>query len=158
VAVLGARLLVPGLLVAWFGVLSDAPLAVIFAGFALVGTAIGMVATSGLTLLQSLSEPAEMGRVTSAHQFIRTLCITYAVAVGGALLLFVVDRQVGDVEAVRQVLAGDLDVAEAGLGPDTVQAVGDGLAVVIGFALCMAVLVLVTTQRMRKRAPHQIPT
>ena len=59
---------------------------------------IGFVSTAGFTLLQGGSDESEMGRVNAAHQFIRTLCITYGVAIGGAVLLFVVDRRAGDVE------------------------------------------------------------
>ena len=157
-SVLGARLLVPALAGALIGVLTEAPLALVFAAFSAVGVAIGLVSTAGLTLLQSISSPDDMGRITSAHQFIRTLCITYAVAIGGALLLFVVDRRVGDVDAVRQVLAGDLEAAEAGLGPGTAQAVSDGLAVVIACALGMALVVVAVTQRLRQRVHHEIPT
>ncbi len=82
-------------------------LPIIFAAFFFMGTSIGFVSTSGLTLLQASAADNEMGRVNSAHQFVRTLCITYGVAVGGAILLLVVDRQTGDVEAVRDVLGGE---------------------------------------------------
>ena len=71
-----------------------------------------------------------MGRVNSAHQFVRTLCITYGVAIGGAILLLVVDARVGDIEAVREVLAGE----EVELGPATSDAIGAGLAWVTVFA------------------------
>jgi len=158
VAVFGSRALIPGLAVALAGVASGAHLVVVFAGFGLAGVGVGLVSTSGLTLLQGLSEPAEMGRITSAHQFIRTLCITYAVAIGGALLLFVVQQRVGDVEAVRQVLAGDLEAARAQLGPATAEAVQDGLALVIAFALVMAGVVAVVTLRLRSRFADRNPT
>ena len=71
-----------------------------------------------------------MGRVNSAHQFIRTLSITYGVAVGGAILLFVVDRQTGDVEVVRDVLGGEDVVAS----PATLDAIREGLASVHVFS------------------------
>jgi MFS family permease len=158
VAVLGSRLLVPSLAVAGLGVLLDAPLPVVFVGFLFVGVSIGLVATSSLTLLQGSSDPRDMGRVTSAHQFIRTLCITYAVAIGGALVLLVVQRQVGDVEAVRQVLAGDLEVDDLELGPATAQAVADGMAVVIGFGVIVGVGVMVVTRRLERRVSAQIPS
>ena len=76
-----------------------------------------------------------MGRVNSAHQFVRTLCITYGVAVGGAILLLVVDRQTGDVEAVRDVLGGE-DVAAS---PATLDAIRDGLAWVHVFSAVVAI-------------------
>ncbi len=158
VAVLGGQVLMPGLALAGAGIVLDGPLAVVFAGFTLVGVAIGLVATSGLTLLQGATDPAEMGRVTSAHQFIRTLCITYGVAIGGALVLFVVNRQVGDVEAVRRVLSGDADVGEVQLSSDTASAVADGLATVVGFSLVMGLVVMAMTRRLRRRFEAQIPT
>jgi RecB family endonuclease NucS len=65
-----------------------------------------------------------MGRVNAAHQFVRNLSITLAVALGGAVILSVVEAQVGDVETVRGVLAGE-DVT---VGAETMAAVGDGLA------------------------------
>jgi MFS family permease len=156
VSVLGGRVLIPGLVVAGLGIAIGAPLAVVFVGFAAVGVAIGLVSTSGLTLLQAVSDPGEMGRVTSAHQFIRTLCITYAVAIGGALMLFVVDRQVGDVEVIRQVLAGDVDVDELQWGPATADAVSDGLATAVGFGVAVGLVVMVLTTRLRRRQPRRI--
>jgi len=65
-----------------------------------------------------------MGRVNAAHQFVRNLSITLAVALGGAVILSVVEAQVGDVETVRGVLAGE-DIT---VGAETMAAVGDGLA------------------------------
>ena len=100
-----------------------------------MGTSIGFVSTSGLTLLQSSADDNEMGRVNSAHQFVRTLCITYGVAIGGAILLLVVDRQIGDVEVVRDALGGDDVIAS---GP-TLDAVRDGLAWVHVFSAVVAI-------------------
>ncbi|MGK0313759.1 MAG: hypothetical protein ACI8RC_003405, partial [Ilumatobacter sp.] len=63
-------------------------------------------------------------------QFIRTIGITYGVAVGGAILLFVVGNQIGDVEVVRDVLGGG-DVTASG---PTLDAIRDGLVWVLGFS------------------------
>ena len=95
-----------------------------------MGAAIGFVSTAGLTLLQASADDSEMGRVNSAHQFIRTIGITYGVAVGGAILLFVVGNQIGDVEVVRDVLGGG-DVTASG---PTLDAIRDGLVWVLGFS------------------------
>jgi hypothetical protein len=124
VILLGGFVIVPSVALSGVTIAFDMPLVVIFAAFFVVGMGIGFVSTAGLTLLQASSEVTEIGRANAAHQFIRTLCITYAVAAGGAILLLVVDHQVGDVEVVRDVLAGE-DVA---LGPATAAAVGDGVA------------------------------
>jgi hypothetical protein len=121
---MGSALIVPALALAGLGVALTWPLGLIFTAFAFVGLSIGFVSTAGLTLLQASSAESEMGRTNSAHQFIRTLGITYGVSAGGAILLFVVGRRVGDIDAVRDVLAGD-DIA---LGPRTADAIGAGLA------------------------------
>ena len=111
------------------------PIPAIFAAFFLMGISIGFVSTSGLTLLQSSADDSEMGRANSAHQFVRTICITYGVAVGGAILLLVVGNQVGDVEVVRDVLGGE-DVTPS---PATLDAIRDGLAWVHVFSGVAAV-------------------
>lgn len=120
----GSIIMFPALAVAGLGVALTWPIAVIFAGFFAMGCSIGFVSTCGLTLLQASAADREMGRVNAAHQFVRTIAITYGVAVGGAILLFVVDRQVGDVEVVRDALGGQDVVAT---GP-TLDAIRDGLA------------------------------
>jgi len=124
----------------------EAPLGVIFAAFLVVGVSIGFVSTAGLTLIQSSSESDEMGRVNAAHQFLRTLAITYGVALGGAVLLWVVDRQVGDVEVVRSVLAGeDIDIAG-----ETASAVQDGMVWVVAAAGVIGAGCLVAALALRR--------
>ncbi len=147
VIMLGACLIVPSTIASAAAIALTWPLWVVFAAFGSIGLSIGFVSTAGLTLLQASSEPTEMGRTNSAHQFVRTLCITYGVALGGAILLLVVARQVGDVDAVREVLAGD-DVA---LGGETNQALGDGLAWTAGFSCAVAVACFVAADRLRRR-------
>ncbi len=127
---LGSTLMIPGVIVAALGIASTWPIPVIFAAFFVMGVSIGFVSTAGLTLLQASADTSEMGRVNSAHQFIRTIGITYGVAVGGAILLFVVGRQVGDVEVVRDALGGE-DVVAAG---PTLDAIRNGLVWVLGFS------------------------
>ena len=131
---IGSLIMLPALAVAGSGVALTWPIGVIFAGFFAMGCSIGFVSTSGLTLLQSSADESEMGRVNAAHQFVRTICITYGVAVGGAILLLVVDRQVGDVEVVRDALGGEDVVAS---GP-TLDAIRDGLAWVHVFSGAVA--------------------
>jgi hypothetical protein len=97
-------------------------------------------------------------RLTSAHQFIRTLCITYAVAIGGAVLLFVVGRQVGDVEVVRDVLSGEADAGDVEVGSTTRQAVGDGLAWVLGVCVLTSVAVMGVTRRLAGQVRREILT
>jgi MFS family permease len=134
----GAILMLPATAVAGLGVALTWPIPVIFTGFFLMGAAIGFVSTSGLTLLQASADDTEMGRVNAAHQFVRTICITYGVAVGGAILLLTVDRQIGDVEVVRDALRGEDVVAT---GP-TLDAIRDGLAWVHVFSGAVAIACL----------------
>jgi len=132
---LGSLILVPSVVLGGVGVALTWPIPVIFVAFFFMGTAIGFVSTSGLTLLQSSADDSEMGRVNSAHQFVRTICITYGVAVGGAILLFVVDRQIGDVEVVRDALGGE-EITTSG---PTLDAIRDGLAWVHVFSGVVAI-------------------
>ena len=98
-------------LAAWAG----APFAVIFAAFVCLGWGIGTITTSSLSLLQSFAVPAEMGRVSSAHQFIRSLGWAYGAAVAGMVLFGLVGRRSGDVEAVRGLLDEAGTAADAAL-------------------------------------------
>jgi predicted MFS family arabinose efflux permease len=133
--------------VAW-----DAPLAVVFAGYTVVGLGIGTVSTPSLTWLQASSEPGEMGRATSAHQFLRQLAITYGVAAGGAVLLLVVARQVDDVDAVREALAGE----DVELGAGAAAAIGDGLATVAVVSAGIAVLGVAIATAVLRRARQTV--
>ena len=124
VILLGATLGVPSLVATGVLVAGERSLALILGVFTLVGLSIGLVSTASLTLMQATCDESEMGRVNAAHQFVRNLSFTLAVALGGAVILSVVEAQVGDVETVRGVLAGE-DVM---VGVETMAAVGDGLA------------------------------
>ena len=124
VILLGCWLIIPSIGAAGITIAFDWPLLLLFAASAIVGVAVGLVTTAGLTLLQASSDISEMGRVTAAHQFIRQLAIMYGIAFAGAIVLFVVDFEVGDVDAVRDVIAGeDID-----LGSETKDAIRHGLA------------------------------
>jgi MFS family permease len=132
---IGSFVMLPAIALGGLSIAFGWPLPLIFLAFFSMGVSIGFVSTSGLTLLQSSADDTEMGRVNSAHQFVRTLCITYGVAIGGAILLLVVDRQTGDVEAVRDALGGDGEIASSA----TLDAIRDGLAWVHVFGGVMAV-------------------
>ena len=81
-----------------------APFPLLFAAFVCLGWGIGTITTSSLALLQSQADPTEMGRVSSAHQFIRALGWAYGAAVAGMVLFWIVERRAGNVEAVRGLL------------------------------------------------------
>ena len=122
---LGCWLLIPSLALAGTTVtLISWPLPVLFTALTFVGVSLGLVSTAGLTLLQANGEQAEMGRLSAAHEFVRQLGIMYGVALAGAIVLLVVDLQVGDVEAVRDVIAGE----DGALGAKTNDAIRYGVA------------------------------
>lgn len=133
---LGCWLLIPFLVPAGIAVsLIGWPLPVLFAALTFVGVSVGLIATAGITLLQASAERTEMGRVSAAHEFVRELSVMYGAALAGAIILLVVDFRVGDVNAVRDVIAGeDLD-----LGSETNDAIRDGLAWVYAVAAMIAV-------------------
>ncbi|HEY5663166.1 MAG TPA: MFS transporter [Ilumatobacter sp.] len=140
----GSLQMIPAVALGGVGIALGWPLPVILAAFFFMGTAIGFVSTSGLNLLQSSADEGEMGRVNSAHQFVRTLSITYGVAVGGAILLLVVDRRTGDVEAVRDALGGERVTTSAA----TLDAVRDGLAWVHVFSGVAAIACVAAAHRL----------
>jgi MFS family permease len=82
-------------------------LAVIGTGYFCAGLFIGSITTSALTSLQGHGGTDELGRINAAHQYMRTVGISTGIALAGGVVLLVVSRRVGDVEAVRQLLAGD---------------------------------------------------
>ena len=95
--------------------------ALLFSAYFLLGWGIGTVATSCLSLLQQRAGGHEMGRVSSANQFLRSLGFTYGPAVAGLVIFAVVELKTGDFEVVRSLLddAGALD-------PGTIEALASG--------------------------------
>lgn len=118
----GASVLIVATIVATAFTALESPIGLLMAAFFFVGVGIGSITTSGITILQGRASNDEMGRVSSAHQFVRSLGFAYGAAVGGAVLFFVVSRQIGDVEAIRDLLGGE----DATLNPDAVNALHDG--------------------------------
>lgn len=102
--------------------------AILLPVFFLVGAGIGTITTAGLAILQGRASTQEMGRVTSAHQFLRSLGFAYGAAVGGAVLFFVISRQISDVEAIRDLLGGEA----ASLNADAINALQDGYVWALG--------------------------
>lgn len=149
----GYCLIISAMALAGTAIALNWPLAALFGALALVGVSVGLISTAGLALLQASSERAEMGRVNAAHQFFRQLCVTYGVAVAGAILLFVVDVRVGDIDAVRDVISGE-DVT---LGEQTRDAIGAGLAWIglVNATITVGGLVIAAslTRRVRTRDP-----
>jgi MFS family permease len=130
----GTSLLATACLVTAIAVSRDWHLGAVLATYAFVGLGIGTVSTSSLNWLQASTDPVEMGRANSAHQFLRQLAITYGVAVGGAVLLFVVAGRIDDVDVVRDALAGE----DVELGAEAGSAIGAGLAAVAVMSAALA--------------------
>jgi MFS family permease len=125
VILLGCWLIIPSIGLAGATItLLQWPLAVLFVASTLVGVSVGLVTTAGLTLLQASSDASEMGRVSAAYQFVRQLAIMYGLALAGAMLLLVIDVEVGDVDAVQEVIAGKT----VGLAAETRNAIRHGMA------------------------------
>lgn len=122
------------------------PLAIVFAAYFLVGLGLGGAGSSGLATLNLKAEAAIMGRVNSAHQFIRTLGFTYGAAMGGAILFSVVAFELGDADAVRELLGDDTsDLDSAGIA-----ALESGYTWAAGSAFVVAVLAVVAALRLER--------
>ena len=127
---------ISGLLGAAMAADSAASLWVLFAAMFAVGSGIGMATNAGLTLLQATAASTEIGRATAAHQFYRNIGFTLGAALGGAVILFVVEGQIGNTDAVRDLLAG----AEEPSTDGTAGAISDGFvaAALVGTAVATA--------------------
>lgn len=124
VIAVGFAVTTPGLGLLAASIATDAPLPVVLGLMTVVASGVGMATNAGLTLLRAVSDPAEIGRSSAAHQFYRNQGFTLGSAMGGAVILAVVARAVGDVEAVRDVLGS----AGAGSEAAVSAAIRDGYA------------------------------
>ncbi len=156
ITLVGFFFTVPALAVIWFTVSADAGLPWIFAAFLVAGIGVGFTTNAGLTLVRAVTLPAQIGRVSAAYQFARNQGFTYGAAIGGAVLLVVVAGRVGDVEAVRALLAGDTDsvsgsVAEAVRAGFAAAAVGGTAMAALGVVFIVAMRRSLAEARAAKR-------
>lgn len=107
--------------------------------FVLLGGGIGLITTAGLALLQSRADADEMGRASSAHQFLRSLGFAYGAALAGLVLLWVIGLQIDDVEAIRQLLGEDADGDASALSTEARDALQ------AGYVAALAAMALVTS-------------
>ena len=146
-ALVGFGLLIPPFLVGLVLYDHETRIALVLAMAFVIGLGIGTLAMSLLNLLYLVSEPAEVGRASSAHQYLRGLFHTYAAALVGVILIGVVSDRTGGVEAVRQVLAG-----EGGTGDSaTREAIASGFRVGQAVPLAFAVTGLFVAIRLSRR-------
>ncbi|MGH8927261.1 MAG: hypothetical protein ACRDWH_02830, partial [Acidimicrobiia bacterium] len=115
VALVGFGFLIPPFIVGLVAYDARTPGGLVFTMAWIVGVGVGILSMAMLNLLYSRSDPNEAGRASAAHQYLRGLFHTYAAAMAGAILLVVVHRRLGDVEAVRRLLAGQ-SVGDANVG------------------------------------------
>lgn len=118
VALAGSVVLASGAVAVTAAAAAETPIPVLLAAFVWVGWGIGTISTASLALLQRQADVQEMGRVSSAHHFLRSLGFAYGAALAGLVIFWVVDRRTGDAELVRGLLGEtealiDTDVADA---------------------------------------------
>ncbi len=99
------------------------------------GFGVGMSTNAALTLLCVVTDDAKVGRVGAAQLFARNQGFTFGAAIGGAVLLFVVTSQLGDVEVARDLIASS-DTTPAGAA----QAVRAGFAARVAVGLVLSTI------------------
>ena len=99
--------LVPSIAATGLAVVYTDSLIAIGAGYFFAGLCIGAITTAALTSLQGYGASEELGRINAAHQYMRTVGISAGIALAGGVVLFIVGQRVGNVEDVRQLLAGN---------------------------------------------------
>jgi MFS family permease len=121
--VLGFAFVLPPLIAGVVLYTAHASVVVVFAMSLLQGIGIGTVTNSTVSLLQRSADASEMGRASSAHQFMRHLGFTLGAASAGAILLGVVAAKVGSVEPLRRLL----DKQSTPVSDATRSAIADGV-------------------------------
>jgi MFS family permease len=146
VALTGFGLIVPPLFAGfvWFG--STTSLGLVWTLTLVEGLGVGLVSTSLLTFLQHEVDPSGMGRANAAHQYVRNLVYTYCAALVSAVVLYVVQRRVGDIDAVRDLLAGE----DVETGAATGRAIASGYRFAHLVTLAVAALGVVAALRLRR--------
>jgi len=151
VMLIGTLVVSPAAALSAIAIAIDAPLPVIFTVLVFVGAGIGTITNSGLATLQSRADATEMGRVGSAHQFLRTLAITYGTAVTGLIVFTVVASRIGDVERVRDLLGADSSLVDQA----TADALGAGYATAAAVAAAVIALSIIPAVRLN-RSSHPV--
>jgi MFS family permease len=126
---------------------TDSSVIGVFAGLFVSGVGIGLATNAALTILRSATEPRQIGRAGAAHQFMRNQGFTIGSAAGGAILLLVVGRELGSVEPVQQLLAGE----DIETGPAIADAVRQGFGTVTLVSLVVMTLAIGPLISLRRR-------
>jgi len=148
VIVRGSLALTVGSIGATVAAALELPVAVLLPSFAVLGSGIGLMTTAGLALLQSRAEAEEMGRASSAHQFLRSLGFAYGAALSGLVLFWVIGARIDDVEAIRQLLGDDGDGAP--LSVEARDALQAGYVAALGAMAVVASGTVLSARRLRR--------
>lgn len=136
IVLVGFMINIPSLALAWLVTGSTGSLIAAFVVFFTAGVGVGMSTNAAFVLLRAVTDPSQMGRVSSAHLFARNQGFTFGSAIGGAVLLLMVGMRLGDVELVRELIA-----APEGGGPaGAAGAVKSGFATTIAVGLGLSIL------------------
>ena len=92
-----------------------------------------------------------MGRVSSAHQFLRSLGFAYGAAAAGLVLFWTVDRRTGDAELVRSLLSDIETVVDAAVVDALAAGYTWSLAVMAVLSVLTVPAALVLTRGRRRR-------
>ncbi len=146
-ALAGYALLIPPFLVGLIFYNSQTPIALVLSLAFVLGLGVGTLSMSLLNLLYLVSEPPEVGRASSAHQYLRGLFQTYAAALIGAIMLTVMSSRIGDLEQVQKLLAGG-----GGTGDSAAQqAIADGFRTGHVVPLVFTAIGLIVATRLHRR-------
>jgi MFS family permease len=128
-----------------------APMWVVFLLLTIAGSGVGSGTNAGLTLLRAATQDQNLGRATAAHQFVRSQGFAVGPALGGAIILAVVARRVGDVEEVQNLLTG----AASDVVGQTSGAIGEGFALAALVGAVIAALGIGPIAVLRKSLARQ---
>lgn len=131
-----------------------APLPLLFVSLTGAGLGMGAATNCALGLVRDLADPAELGRATAAHQFVRNLGFMLGNALFGAVMLLIVGQLTGDLEVVREVLGGKRQVAP---DPAVASAIGTGFATASSLAALLAAFAVVPLFLIRDRLADPQP-
>jgi predicted MFS family arabinose efflux permease len=145
VALSGYLFVVPALALGALAAFADAPYWMTLATQTVAGVGVGIATNAALTLLRAVSNDGVLGRTNAAHQFLRTQGLTYGAALGGALLLTVAVRTLGDIGLVERLLAGEI-VTSA----DPAAAVRNGFSFTVAAGAVLAALGLLPILALRR--------
>jgi MFS family permease len=151
VMTIGLAMGIGGIATVVAGVAGNGPLPIAFIGLLVLGVGIGLNTNASLVVLRAETPAAQIGRASAANQFARSQGFTLGAAAGGAILLFVVDRQIGSVDPIRKLLAGE----ELEAGPQVAAAVRDGFTAATVTSLVVMLLAIPAMRSLRRFEANQ---